>query len=91
MFERETRREKILESRNRELKLKEKAGAQKDEDGREAENKEDLQEADPIEKAEKDFFKIVAEEKARRQKKMVREHEQHIRIDWCASFEFFFC
>ena len=27
MFERETRREKILEARNRELKLKEKAGA----------------------------------------------------------------
>jgi hypothetical protein len=27
MFERETRREKILESRNRELKLKEKTGA----------------------------------------------------------------
>ena len=30
MFERETRREKILESRNRELKLKEKAGAAHD-------------------------------------------------------------
>ena len=27
MYERETRREKILESRNRELKLKEKTGA----------------------------------------------------------------
>ena len=30
-----------------------------------------LKEADPIEKAEKDFFKIVEEEKARRKKKMV--------------------
>ena len=29
-----------------------------------------LKEADPIEKAEKDFFKIVEEEKARRKKKM---------------------
>ena len=30
MFERETRREKILEARNRELKLKEKAGTAHD-------------------------------------------------------------
>jgi dynein intermediate chain 2 len=71
MFERETRREKILESRNRELKLKEKQGAQKDEDGREGNAEAELKEADPIEKAEKDFFKIVEEEKARRNKKMV--------------------
>jgi dynein intermediate chain 2 len=71
MFERETRREKILESRNRELKMKEKQGAQKDENAQENEKQGDLKEVDPIEKAEKDFFKIVAEEKARRQKKMV--------------------
>lgn len=82
MFERETRREKILESRNRELKLKEKQGAQKDEDGREANAEADMKEADPIEKAEKDFFKIVAEEKARRDKKMVTflvEHTNYLR------------
>ena len=36
MFERETRREKILESRNREMKLKEKAGANKDDDNKES-------------------------------------------------------
>jgi dynein intermediate chain 2 len=71
MFERETRREKILESRNRELKMKEKQGAQKDENAQENEKQGELKEVDPIEKAEKDFFKIVAEEKARRQKKMV--------------------
>ncbi len=72
MFERETRREKILESRNRELKMKEKQGAQKDENAQENEKQGELKEVDPIEKAEKDFFKIVAEEKARRQKKMVK-------------------
>jgi hypothetical protein len=32
MFERETRREKILEARNRELKLKEKVGTNQDAD-----------------------------------------------------------
>jgi hypothetical protein len=31
----------------------------------------DLKEANPIEKAEKDFFKIVEEEKSKRNKKMV--------------------
>ena len=31
----------------------------------------DLKEADPIEKAEKDFFKIVEEEKNKRNRKMV--------------------
>ena len=64
------------------MKLKEKQGAQKDEDGREANAEADMKEADPIEKAEKDFFKIVAEEKARRDKKMVTflvEHTNYLR------------
>lgn len=80
MFERETRREKILEARNRELKLKEKekATANADHDHKDKEKKDGdvaapgdtpLKEVDPIEKAEKDFFKIVEEEKAKRQKK----------------------
>lgn len=72
MFERETRRERILESRNRELKLKEKQGAQKDE-SKDENPESEMKEADPIEKAEKDFFKIVEEEKARRKKKLSQD------------------
>ena len=74
MFERETRREKILESRNRELKLKEKEKQNHDQaDQGKAESTESgLKEADPIEKAEKDFFKLVEEEKAKRKRKMVK-------------------
>ena len=80
MFERETRREKILEARNRELKLKEKEKANAEHEHKDQKEKKDdvaaaapgdtpLKEVDPIEKAEKDFFKIVEEEKAKRQKK----------------------
>lgn len=70
MFERETRREKILEARNRELKLKEKAGTMHDQPEKKETDESDMQEANPIEKAEKDFFKIVEEEKSKRKIKM---------------------
>lgn len=99
MFERETRREKILEARNRELKLKEKEkagggheaevnlGFQKQKYNKniynllkckQKEKKETpveetgLKEVDPIDRAEKDFFKIVEEEKTKRRRKMVK-------------------
>lgn len=78
MFERETRREKILEARNRELKLKEKekagGGAAHEADSKDKKDTTEetgLKEVDPIEKAEKDFFKIVEEEKNKRKKKQV--------------------
>merc|ERR1711983_593001 len=68
MFERETRREKILEARNKELRLKEKTkgilglggglmGATGDQKG-----DGDEEEEDPIMKAEKEFFQIIKEE-----------------------------
>jgi len=72
MFERETRREKILEARNRELKLKEKERVKSGVEHKEKSDapvEESLREMDPIERAEKDFFKIIEDEKNKRAKK----------------------
>ena len=51
-----------------------------------------LQEANPIEKAEKDFFKIVEEEKNKRKKKMVSFilFLNIIPFDWIIKRKFFF-
>ena len=38
---------------------------------KESKPESDMKEADPIQKAEKDFFKIVEEEKAKKKKKLV--------------------
>ena len=123
MFERETRREKILEARNREIKLKEKekAGAahdahdvswpilafifrqadfirsaflqSKDKDKKDDTNVDGgLKEVDPIEKAEKDFFKIIEEEKSKRLKKpnvSFRTSDQNCEL-WSSIFNRFF-
>ncbi|XP_065066002.1 dynein intermediate chain 3, ciliary-like [Rhopilema esculentum] len=66
MFERETRREKILETRHREMRLKERSRSQqeKEEPERLEETDEDL-----IEKAEKDFYKVIEAEKKTRETK----------------------
>lgn len=61
MFERETRREKILEARHREMRLKEKGRAEgKDDDQRADELAVDLQ--DLVAKAEEEFFSVVFQE-----------------------------
>ena len=72
MFERETRREKILEARNKELRLKEKTkgilglGGGKKSGGlagafdmlkKKTDNDEEKE--DPIQKAEREFFEII--------------------------------
>ena len=73
MFERETRREKILEARNKELRLKEKTkgilglgGGGKKSGGlagafdmlkKKTDNEEEKE--DPIQKAEREFFEII--------------------------------
>lgn len=74
MFERETRREKILEARTRELRLKEKervkSGVEHNEKKPEGTVEEaGLKETDPVERAEKDFYKIIEEEKSKREKR----------------------
>lgn len=72
MFERETKREKILESRYRELKLKERAKSQQEERAPEddEENPEEL-----VQEAEKNFWFTVEQEKAGIEKK--EKEEQH--------------
>ena len=65
MFERETKREKVLEAKNREMRLKNRAGGfisvfsnHKKSSG--TEKKENLEAVeDPIAKAEKEFYEIV--------------------------------
>nr|XP_040124617.1 dynein intermediate chain 2, axonemal [Ictidomys tridecemlineatus] len=61
MFERETRREKILEARHREMRLKEKGRAEgKDDEQRADELAVDLQ--DLVAKAEAEFFSVIFQE-----------------------------
>jgi len=74
MFERETKREKILEARHREMRLKERAKSQQDQDkgdegGGEKGEEED---EDLIARAEKDFYASVAQEAKDREKDQER-------------------
>ncbi|PAA58417.1 hypothetical protein BOX15_Mlig004797g1, partial [Macrostomum lignano] len=64
IFERETRREKILESRHREMKLKEKKGGAEEEEEHRDEEHEDL-----VAKAEADFFAAIENEKKLRDRR----------------------
>ncbi|XP_066560553.1 dynein axonemal intermediate chain 2 isoform X2 [Amia ocellicauda] len=68
MFERETKREKILESRHREMRLKERS---RSEQGKEEENKDvDAEESaeDLVARAEKEFFEMVQAEHKKKEK-----------------------
>jgi dynein intermediate chain 2, axonemal len=70
MFERETRREKILEARHREMKLKERVKSSKghDDEAHEqpAEGEENL-----VERAEEDFYQAIEQEIKLREKREV--------------------
>ncbi|CAH1794607.1 unnamed protein product [Owenia fusiformis] len=69
MFERETRREKILESRHREMKLKERnKSSQGDKDDDEGEDNFEEDE-NLVDKAEKDFWHVIETEKKARERK----------------------
>jgi len=68
MFERETRREKILDARHREMKLKERnksgmEGGKEEGQEKHADEDEGPPEEDLYAKAEKDFFDIIEGEK----------------------------
>ncbi|XP_072022237.1 dynein intermediate chain 3, ciliary-like [Amphiura filiformis] len=65
MFERETKREKILESRQRELRLKRAGQSAQGEDD---ENAGDFEEEDLVAKAEEDFFSMINADKKKRDK-----------------------
>lgn len=70
MFERETRREKILDTRHREMKLKERAKSSAE--GKEKEEEEGegaLEDEDLYEKANTEFWSIINQEKKNIEKK----------------------
>lgn len=69
MFERETRREKILEARHREMKLKErtKSSQERHEEG-EAQAAAEDEDQDLVGKAEKEFFDMIEAEKRKQER-----------------------
>ncbi|XP_064614684.1 dynein intermediate chain 3, ciliary-like [Liolophura sinensis] len=69
MFERETRREKILDARHREMKLKERVKSSQAGQQEEEQPEADPDDEDLVEKAEKEFWDIIENEKAQREKK----------------------
>lgn len=73
MFERETKREKILETRHREMKLKERSKSQQEKE--EAEKQEDEDDEDLIQKAEADFFAVIEAETKIRETKEKQQME----------------
>lgn len=69
MFERETRREKILDTRHREMKLKERAKSSAEGKEKEEEEEEPGMDEDLYEKSEKEFWDIIQQEKKNIEKK----------------------
>lgn len=76
MFERETKREKILEARHREMRLKERSRSEqsKEDDGREMDGEENAD--DLLARTEKEFFDLVVAEKKKREKEEEKEQER---------------
>ena len=77
ILEREMRREKILEARNRELKLREKmerAAAMRAE--KTAAGEERGEEEDSVKKAEEDFWSMVSSERASLEKRRAKARKQ---------------
>ncbi|XP_038613256.1 dynein intermediate chain 2, axonemal [Tachyglossus aculeatus] len=75
MFERETRREKILEARHREMRLKEREKSEsKDEPVKEEEPEQNTEEL--IAKAEEEFFDIIKTELKRKEVAKAREKDK---------------
>merc|ERR1719230_1066719 len=75
MFERETKREKILEARHREMKLKERARSQQGQHKEEEEKGEDGEEEDLIDTAEREFYAILENELKDRKTKNVERND----------------
>ncbi|XP_049717387.1 dynein axonemal intermediate chain 2 isoform X2 [Elephas maximus indicus] len=75
VFERETRREKILEARHREMRLKEKGKAEgKEEELREEETATDLEGL--VTKAEEEFFEVIFSELKRKEKDAMKKKQK---------------
>ncbi|XP_071383771.1 dynein axonemal intermediate chain 2-like [Centroberyx affinis] len=79
MFERETKREKILEARQREIRLKERSRSEQsreDESNREAEGEERPEELTA--RAEAEFYSVVESEVRRREKEEEKHREKGV-------------
>ncbi|KAG7491373.1 hypothetical protein MATL_G00002990 [Megalops atlanticus] len=78
MFERETKREKILEARHREMRLKERSRSEqsKEEEGKEVHGEESAE--DLIAQAEKEFFDTVEAELKKREKEEEKNEEKDV-------------
>ncbi|XP_053552306.1 dynein axonemal intermediate chain 2 [Bombina bombina] len=76
MFERETKREKILEARHREMRLKERSKSEpsKEDEAREEKTEDNTEEL--IAKAEKEFFEIIEAERKRMELEEKKGDEQ---------------
>lgn len=83
IFERETKREKILESRHREMKLKERTKSQLDKDKEEVDHREDdnVNVDELVAKAENDFFEILEQERKRREREEAKRQRGEFNDD----------
>lgn len=88
MFERETKREKILEARHREMRLKERSRSEqsKDDESKDADGEESVE--DLLARTEKEFFETVSAEQKKRDKEQTLEkvgdwekHPQHSALE----------
>ncbi|KAI1886582.1 hypothetical protein AGOR_G00197290 [Albula goreensis] len=86
MFERETKREKILEARHREMRLKERSRSEqsKEEESKEAHGEESAE--DLLAQAEKEFFDIVEGEIKKREKEEEKYKEKEVCEEKTAEF-----
>lgn len=76
MFERETRREKILESRHREMKLKDRSKSSQDKEEEPQGEGYDDEDVDLVAQAETEFFEIIGKEK-----KLIEKKQELERMD----------
>lgn len=80
MFERETKREKILEARHREMRLKERSRSEqsKEEETKDGEGEESAE--DLVARAEKEFYEMMeAEMKKRGQEEKIEKEKNRVR------------
>ncbi|KAG1927211.1 dynein intermediate chain 2, axonemal [Pimephales promelas] len=85
MFERETKREKILEARHREMRLKERSRSEqsREDEGKEADGEESTEEL--VARAETEFFHMLEAEKT---KEMNEEKERDMEKGVCEEKDF---
>lgn len=79
IFDRETKREKILETRHKEMKLREKTKSSGDKDHHEEEHDDSEGEEDLVEKAEEEFWESIKKDKQK--KEVINTEKKKEKID----------